>query len=284
MIHTTDPHLGPPAHDDHDRPVRPSDQRTATLLADWHGLTMVPDEHTRRVREEVVRLNMPMARSLASRYRHKGVATDDLEQVAYLALVHAVDRYDVRGGHPFPAFAVPTIRGELRRYFRDNGWTIRPPRSVQQAHGRLVRSGRSWDRVTSNQVDTAAHDLDTTSATVTDAMTAGSAYHADSLDRRFEGEDGEGGQRDLGTGVDETADLVDRLTLEDEIARLSHSDQDLLVMRFVEDRTQSQIGDALGVSQVQVSRRLAHVLDVLRSRLGEFHEPATVASRTPGAA
>ncbi|TIC79343.1 sigma-70 family RNA polymerase sigma factor [Nocardioides sp. GY 10127] len=250
-------------------------ERTALLLAEWHGLT---DDHDtpdgRETRAEVVHLHMPLARSLARHYGGRGVATDDLEQVAYLALVHSVDRFDVRTGVPFVAFAVPTIRGELRRHFRDNSWTIRPPRAVQDARWRLMRSGLSFDRVTSLEVEDAAHALDVSEGTVTDAMTAGSAFHADSLDApapRGAAEDGpaEGTGRDLAGTRDETADLVDRLALETEVGRLGTDDQDLLVMRFVEERTQAQIGVALGVSQVQVSRRLNQVLGRLRSRLDD---------------
>src|SRR4051794_9486159 len=100
----------------------------------------VDDDERHELTNELAAVNMPVADSVVSRYRSRGVATEDLQQVAYLALTKAARRFDPEAGHDFLSFCVPTIRGEVRRYFRDKGWMVRPPRRIQELQHRITQA------------------------------------------------------------------------------------------------------------------------------------------------
>jgi RNA polymerase sigma-B factor len=108
---------------------------TAQLLAEAAHCTRAAKRHD--LVSQVVELNMGVAEAIAARYRHRGVAEEDLRQVAYLALTKAAQKFDADAGHDFLSYAVPTIRGEVRRYFRDSGWMVRPPRKVQELQSKI---------------------------------------------------------------------------------------------------------------------------------------------------
>ncbi len=225
-----------------------------------------------RVREELVRRFLPLARKLARRYSGAREPFEDLLQVACLGLVKAVDRYDVSRGTAFSSFAVPTILGELKRYFRDLGWAVHVPRGaqeqavkVEEAQQQLsVKSGRS------PTVPELAEYLELSIENVLDALETSRAHHAASLDTPYDDGEGEGGTvLDTFGGEDPDLRLADaRLTVGAAARQLAPREREVLLLRFVEDMTQTQIAARIGVSQMQVSRILRRAL----ARLSELAE------------
>ena len=227
-----------------------------------------PDPRHQQLLDEVVILNAPVARSIASRYRSKGVDADDLEQVAYLGLVKAVNGYRIEASTAFLSYAVPTIRGELKRYFRDCAWTVRPPRRVQEMQGTIaVAEPELIQRL--GHVPTAeetAEALGTDPAEIAEAASVRGCFTALSLDAPGAPE---------GTSLIETVadaedgyDLVENVqTLSPAVATLGDRDKRILELRFRNGFTQEEIGHELGVSQMQVSRLLRGILDRLRADL-----------------
>lgn len=221
-------------------------------------------------RDTLVDRYQPLAARLARRYRHGSESLEDLEQVAYLGLILAADRYSPERGTSFPTFAVPTILGELRRHLRDHGWAIRVPRGLQE---NVLRVTKALDELNvtlgrpPNADDVAGYTgLDVVD--VLEAMEAATAYSTDSLDRPAPGDEGE--QRDtvlaLVGGVDPRYELVETaVSLQPAVAELSEAEQAVLAMRFLEDLTQSEIASRMGVSQMQISRMLRRSLDRLRT-------------------
>lgn len=226
---------------------------------------------TRRALEcRIVEINMIVASDCARRYRGRGIATDDLDQVAYLGLVKAVRAFDPDRGHDFLAFAVPTIRGELRRHFRDQGWALRPPRSIQELQTRILsvegdlaqRLGRS------PRPSDFARDLDVDLEQVLDALAATGCFSPASLDAPApEGEEPIGER--LG-GVDLAFEETDtRITLAAVMRGLTPRERRILELRFFDGCTQAEIGADIGVTQMQVSRLLNRILERLRKRAAE---------------
>lgn len=222
------------------------------------------DQHAR---EQLIERYMPLARSLARRYMRSSEPLEDLMQIASLGLLRAVDRFDADRGRAFPAFAVPTILGELRRHFRDAGWAVHVPRAAKEralevrdaAEQLLGTHGRS------PTVQQLAEYLEFDVEQVLDAMAAMEAYETCSLDAPRPSEDG-GGRSYAETvgGEDERFDLVEcDATLRCALAEITPRDRALLRMRFVEDLTQSQIATRMGISQMQVSRLLRQALEQL---------------------
>jgi RNA polymerase sigma-B factor len=241
---------------------------TSELFVRWqqHG--------DRAARDELVRRFLPLARKLARRYTGAREPFDDLLQVASLGLVKAVDRYDMDRGTAFSSFAVPTILGELKRYFRDLGWAVHVPRGaqelavkVEEAQQRLSARGAHAPTVLE-----LAQYLEIEIADVLDALETARAHHASSLDAPHD--DGEG---ESGSVVDsfgnEDPDLLradDRVTVGEAARQLSQREREVLELRFVEDLTQTQIAERVGVSQMQISRILRRAI----VRLGELTDDA----------
>ncbi|MBD3926144.1 sigma-70 family RNA polymerase sigma factor [Nocardioides cavernae] len=208
---------------------------------------------------------------MAARYRNRGIDLDDLEQVALVGLVKAARRFDAAAGHDFLSYAVPTVRGELRRHFRDSGWVIRVPRRVQQMQARIkdaqheleARLGRS-----PRPSEVAAH-LGVEVDGVVEALAADGCFRPTSID-------GKGDAQERGTiadvlGQDDRgfATLEARLVLDTAVGRLSDRERLILRWRFEDERTQQEIADLLGLTQAQVSRTLARILRRLRTDLAE---------------
>jgi RNA polymerase sigma-B factor len=226
------------------------------------------------VRERLVEQYLPLADSIARRFaRGNRVPLDDLKQVAALGLIKAFDRFDPDRGAAFSSFAVPTIQGELRRYFRDFTWTVRPPRNLQEA---VLRAEREREALTERygRNPTARELAEQAGCTVEDIIEASVAGHArtsDSLDRRIggPGHDDSGmavgdliGAEDPGFEAAEAAATVDRL-----LRGLSDRDRLVLRLRFEDDLTQAEIGRRVGCSQMHVSR-------ILRSALAQLADNA----------
>ena len=235
----------------------------------------------RRAREELIVELLPLARRMARRYHRSSESFDDLLQVANLGLVNAVDRFDPDRGVAFSSFAVPTILGELRRHFRDTGWSVRVPRAlheralrVERVTGELeVRRGRS---VTAEEV---AGELGLSLEETLEAMEAGQAYGALSMDAPIRSEDGSHESLiDRLGDEDEALTLVeDRATVATAMGQLPVRDRRVLAMRFRQELTQTQIAERVGVSQMQVSRIIRRSLARLRDLAEE--EPAISAAQ-----
>jgi RNA polymerase sigma-B factor len=223
-----------------------------------------------RAREQLVERYMPLARRLARRYMRTSEPLEDILQVASVGLLHAIDRFDVERGRSFTAFAVPTILGEVRRYFRDAGWALHVPRAAKE-RALEVRDAVAELRAGHGRSPTVrqlAEYLELDAENVLDAMAAMEAYDTFPLDAPRPGEhEPTGGTlaETLGT-EDERFELIEYdATLCTALTQLSAEDRELLRMRFCEELTQSQIASRIGVSQMQVSRLLRRSLRRLES-------------------
>jgi len=264
-------------------PAAESPERAARTTALFEARKSASSGSVRRLLlDQIVELNLCVARSLAHRYRARGLDVEDLEQVAYLALVKAAHRFDPDAGHDFLAYAVPTIRGELRRHFRDVGWTVRPPRRIQELQGRVAdvqmdlagRLGRS------PKAGELAAELHVERSEVEEALAAEGCFVPASLDRPV-GESGDTTVGDLLEGTDAGHPSAEaRIALGPVVRRLSERDRRILLLRFFEDLTQREIGAEIGVTQMQVSRVLSRIFDELRAALeGATSEYAAAGGR-----
>lgn len=239
---------------------------TARLLA---SASVLDGPFQQGVHARVVELNLPVARDLARRYRDRGIGRDDLEQVACLGLVKAVRAFDVDRATDFLSFAVPTVRGELRRHFRDLGWTVRPPRRIQelQAHVAAAESELSQELGRTPSVDELADHLGEEADQVREALAANGCFSPTSLDAIGSASDEVELGRRLGS-LDPGFDAAEaRVALAHVLDDLAPRERLILRMRYFEDRTQAEIGEAIGVTQMQVSRLLSGILGRLRSRM-----------------
>lgn len=253
------------------RPVSRDERRTFTAAAFLAASETHDVVERARLLDEVVVANLGMARTIASRYRSRGISLEDLEQVASAALVRAVQRFDVTLASDFLAFAVPSIRGEVRRYFRDNGWMVRPPRRVQELQSQVLDAR---DRLRSESggpcSDSAiAEALDVPVEDVVEALRAEGCFAPSSLDVPLT----DGGTTSVGDAIADTGTAEElaaaeaRVLLRPLVRRLSERDRRLVKLRFFDERTQQEIGEELGVTQTQVSRMLTRVLADLRGSL-----------------
>ena len=220
------------------------------------------------LREELIRHCLPFAARLARRYRGRGEAVEDLEQVARLGLVKAVDRYDPERGS-FTAYAMITISGEIKRHFRDRTWGVHVPRRVQDLslevnHASMVLTSALARKPTVAEL---AERLNVTEAAVRDAMASAAGYSPASLNVPIAG-DGAMEFGDLLGDVDSDLELLtDRLTVTDLLLRLPVRERRMLAMRFYGNRTQAEIAAELGISQMHVSRLLSRALTWLREAM-----------------
>jgi RNA polymerase sigma-B factor len=222
----------------------------------------------RRARAELVDRFLPLARKLARRYQGAREPLDDLMQVASLGLVKAIDRFDYTRGTAFSAVAVPTIVGELKRYFRDSGWSVHVPRGAQERALKVEDVQRKLTAKTGRapSVPQIAEYMELSVEEVLDGLEAAAAHHSMSLDVPREDGEGESGTLgDLFGDVDERFELAEAgATIADAAQHLTERERQVLALRFIEDMTQTQIADQIGVSQMQVSRILRRSLARLR--------------------
>ncbi len=221
--------------------------------------------------DELVVVNMCVAEAVAARYRGRGVAEDDLEQVAYVALVRAARNYDTGSGHDFLSYAVPTMRGEVRRYFRDHGWMVRPPRRIQEMQAKIsgCESALSTTLGRPPRPSELAAHLDAPLDDVEEALASEGCFTPTSLDRAI-GDDGGATIGDvLGTTETGQGAAEARVVLAPVVRRLNERDRRILSMRFFEGCTQQEIADQIGVTQMQVSRLLSRIFTELRDALDD---------------
>ena len=251
----------------------PSDDRAARAAEDRRLLVRYHRDGDPAAREQLVERFLPLARQLARRYQRGGEQLDDLVQVASLGLLKAIDRFDPARETAFSSFAVPTILGELKRHFRDKGWSVRVPRDLQEMAVRVERIADEMSREV-GRAPTPGEIAERTGASleqVLEAREASAAYRAVSLDRPRSDDDEDGdsyadavGAEDPGFRLAEDAATVDRL-----MRVLSEREREVLRLRFEEDLTQSEIGQRVGVSQMHVSRLIRQSLDEMRTELDQ---------------
>jgi RNA polymerase sigma-B factor len=243
-------------------------QLTEELLA---RTARASPEERQRLLDEVVVLNIGVANAVASRYRSRGIPSDDLQQVAYVALVKAAQGFDPSAGHHFLAYCVPTIRGEIKRYFRDHGWAVRPPRRIQELQSRIstAQVELSYTLGRSPRASEVAEHLDESFEDVSEALASDGCFTPLSLDRPAGRESATSvgdllGEEDSGRAAAEA-----RIVLAPVLRRLAERDRRILLLRFVQGWTQQEIAQDIGVTQMQVSRLLSRILSDLRAGLSE---------------
>jgi RNA polymerase sigma-B factor len=254
-------------------PAEREEQRAATMRV-LRRMVRLPDGDSERdrLRDEVVADHMPYARHIARRYSRRNAAVEDFEQVAYLGLVKAVDNFDPEHGTGFLGYATPMIVGEIKRYYRDATWCVHVPRHMQEVSGALHRAA---DALTvelgrSPTIAELAERLDVHRDEVVEAMDAAEAYRTASLDHPVGREEEEGASLGDQMGEDDPGfDLtVDREVLRGLVTRLAERDKRILLMRFFRGMTQAEIGEEIGISQMQVSRLISRILSDLRAGFG----------------
>jgi len=242
--------------------------RTRALLRRAHE---TPDPAVREAAlHEVVEIYIEVARSLASAYVGRGVPQEDLEQVACTALVRAARDFDPDLASDFLIYAVPTIRGELKKHFRDNGWTVRPPRRIQELQAVVSKARARLEQRYGREptVDDIAAEVGESTTAVEEALAADGCFAPSSLDRRVS-DDGSATLGDLLPAADSDLEAAEaRLMLDPVVRRLGPRDRMILRMRFWEGLTQREIGEEIGVTQMQVSRLLTRILTDLRDEIG----------------
>lgn len=226
-------------------------------------------ERSEAAREELTERFMPLARRLASRYAGRAEPMDDLVQVASVGLVKAIDRFDPGRGTTFSTFAVPTILGELKRHFRDRGWSVHVPRGVQErilkVEGALAEMPGRLGR--SPSVHEVAKRLAMRDEQILEAMHAAQGHHAVSLDARHPQAEADD-PAPLGERIGELDPGYETVeygaAIRPALRQIGERDRLVLYLRFIEDMTQSEIANRVGVSQMHVSRILRATLDYLR--------------------
>ncbi|MEU3755129.1 RNA polymerase sigma factor SigF [Streptomyces olivoreticuli] len=252
--------------------VGPDDARalSKTLFARLAELEEGTHEYS-YVRNTLVELNLALVKFAASRFRTRSEPMEDIVQVGTIGLIKAIDRFELSRGVEFPTFAMPTIIGEIKRFFRDTSWSVRVPRRLQELRLELARTrdemAQQLDRAPT--VGELAERLGITEEDVIEGMAASNAYTASSLDAQpTEDDDSEGalsariGYEDHGLEGIEYVESLKPL-----IAELRPRDRKILSLRFVANMTQSEIGEELGISQMHVSRLLSRTLVRLRRGL-----------------
>lgn len=222
-----------------------------------------------RLREQVVVRNRGLALALARRFEGRGIESEDLEQVAMLGLVLAARRYRPDRGHGFTAFAVPTINGELKRYFRDHGWAVRPPRGLQELHHDVRDAIGHLRQEKQREVDDVevAEELGVDVEAVRDARAAGERYRSSSLDVPVGAESSMPLADTLSSDEDPYTRSVTLISLRAAMKDLDARERRIISLRFGADLTQKEIGERIGVSQMQVSRILTSICTRLRTRI-----------------
>ncbi|QFU85523.1 SigB/SigF/SigG family RNA polymerase sigma factor [Amycolatopsis sp. YIM 10] len=257
--------------------IQPPDTNGYEHLAPLFGeMAALAEDDPRRgeVRDKLVTGYLPLAEHIAQRFAGRGVAKEDLVQVARVGLINAVDRFDAERGFDFLSFAVPTVMGEVRRHFRDTGWVIRVPRRLKELH--LTISNASTELAqrlgrAPTPSELASH-LGIDKDEVYEGLEAGNAYHSMSLDEVLSGDTDNVSLGDtLGEEDSALADVENHEMLQPLIRDLPERERKILALRFVHNLTQTQIAEKIGVSQMHVSRLLARTLTQLREGLS--HRP-----------
>ncbi len=222
-------------------------------------------------REKLVMSHMNLVRFLANKFKNRGEPLDDLMQVGYLGLLKAIDRFEPDRGLEFTTYATPTIMGEIKRHFRDKGWSVRVPRRLQELSAKV---NQATDTLTtqlqrSPKVEEIAEYLDASVDDVLEAMESSSAYSSVPLEAPSAGESDDAPSV-IDRYVTEDSDLAftdDRLVLEEALRDFSPREREIIELRFLKGMTQIEIAQKLGISQVQVSRLLRRTLKKVQDKI-----------------
>jgi RNA polymerase sigma-B factor len=239
----------------------------------WALLESLPADHPERqdVRNDLVALHMPLVRFLARRYRDRGEALEDLLQVGAVGLIKSVDRFDPHRGVVFSTFATPTILGEIKRHFRDKAWMVRVPRQLQELKGRLgtAREELAHRLGRSPTIAELADFMGLTQEQVLEGFDAANAYSAVSIDAPVAGEGSVGASIEDKLGAEDGAlDLVERRhCVAPLLDALPERERQIIFLRFFREKTQAEIAEELGLSQMHVSRLLSQTLGRLHEKL-----------------
>ncbi|MFB7586696.1 RNA polymerase sigma factor SigF [Streptomyces sp. NPDC056169] len=223
------------------------------------------------VRDTLIELNLPLVRYAAARFRSRNEPMEDIVQVGTIGLIKAIDRFDCERGVEFPTFAMPTVVGEIKRFFRDTSWSVRVPRRLQELRLALTKASdelaQKLDR--SPTVPELAAVLGVSEEDVVDGLAVGNAYTASSLDSPSPEDDGGEGSLADRLGYEDTAleGVEYRESLKPLLAKLPPRERQIIMLRFFANMTQSQIGEEVGISQMHVSRLLTRTLAQLREGL-----------------
>lgn len=234
------------------------------------------DSEKQAARDELVTIHIPLVEYLARRFRDRGESPEDLRQVGMIGLIKAVDRYDPDRGAELSTFATPTIIGEIKRHFRDHGWSVRVPRRLQELRMKISAATEELSQTTGRPptVNELAKYLDVSPQEIVEGLESAQAYSTSSLDSPGSG----GGTSDEGTATlmdtlgddDEALELiVNRETLRPLLDALDDRERTIIISRFFKNHTQAQIAKEVGVSQMHVSRLLTSALTQLREGLEE---------------
>lgn len=229
------------------------------------------EEGDEEAREQLIVSHVNLVRYIAAKFKNRGEPLDDLIQVGTIGLIKAIDRFDPSRGLEFTTYATPTIMGEIKRHFRDKGWTIRVPRRLQELSAKVntVTDELTTELQRSPSIDEIAARLGTTPDEVLEAMESSSAYSSVPLE-------GQGGtdEDDAPAVIDRYASVDndleasdDRMILEDVISEFPEADQQAIRMRYLDGMTQVEIAKKLGISQVQVSRMLRRALRRIQEKI-----------------
>ncbi|WP_051342916.1 SigB/SigF/SigG family RNA polymerase sigma factor [Pseudonocardia spinosispora] len=239
------------------------------LLAEYAELE-ADDPRRESLRDRLVTGYLPVAQHIARRFAHRGEPLDDLVQVATVGLINAVDRFQPDRGSDFFSFAVPTISGEVRRHFRDQGWSMRVPRRLKDLHVSInsAVSELSQGLGRAPKPSEIAERLGVPTNEVLEGLEAAQAYRSSSLDEMLSTDESGTTLGDLLGEADAELERVDyQQALQPLLAELPDRERSILMLRFFGNMTQTQIADRVGVSQMHVSRLLSQTLVRLRDRL-----------------
>jgi len=241
--------------------VRPSPEEIDALFRRFS------ETRRRRDRNALVEAHTGFAYHIANRYRSRGMNDEDIRQVALLALVKAIDRFDPDHGAAFTSFAGRTIEGEIKRHFRDTAWTVRVPRSTKELHLSVRRAGDDLTQTLGRPptVKEIAGHLEIDTDDVLTALSASAAFTPASLDRPHDDEHTSDRDGTLATNDADLDATDDRLLVERLIAMLPEREQRIVRLRFYEELTQSEIAERVGMSQMHVSRLLRRSFDHMRA-------------------
>lgn len=251
-----------------------------------HDAPVLGEVSDTELSDRLVADHLELARKLAYRYAGRGEPVEELVQVAMLGLVQAAKRYDPDRGNGFVPYAVPTILGEIRRYFRDQCWAVRVPRPLHDLYREILtaRDRLSARLGRSPRPAELAEELEVTETEILQALECGTAYGAASLDGPEVGNSDADDGRTLGETLgaeDNELDVVEqREAVRDILNTLPDRERRIIVLRYFGERTQAQIADELGISQMHVSRLLSSTIDRIRTAV-ESDDPSPVRWPTP---
>ncbi len=249
-----------------------SKARSTELLARLAGGragAAAEDEATADAREELVHLHLPLVEHCARRFRNRGEPFEDLVQVGTIGLLKAIDRFDADRGVEFSTYATPTIVGEIKRYFRDKGWAIRVPRRLQELRLHIGKATADLSHRLGRSPTTLelATEVGCSVEEIVEGIESGNAYSTLSLDATDETDDAVPMLAAIGVEDENLEHVEIRETLKPLLDGLAPRERKILLLRFFKNRTQTEIAEEIGVSQMHVSRLLTRTLAHLRSSM-----------------